>query len=147
MAIAGKIVEYEWTWDTVNYKLFAKENQLDGLLGGLDEVGAISVAPQSVSVGGHSRKRYPGGPSISVSGFTRTTLLGGDANRRTLPGQNAYLEVEVSTGGIAKTEVTTITFTGPFTALYQFVSANAETSMVLRSPDGTPYEIGVTPTP
>lgn len=141
MAIAGKIVEYEWTWDSINYKMFAKEGQLEGLLGNIDEVAGISVAPQSVSVGGHSRKRYPGGPSISVSGFTRNTLLGGDANRRTLPGQNAYLEVEVSNGTTVKTEVTTITFTGPFTALYQFVSANRLTAMVLRSPDGTPYEI------
>lgn len=141
MAIAGKILEYEWTWEGTDYKLFAKDGQLDGLLGGLDPVGSVNAAPQSISVGGHSRKRYPGGPSISVSGFTRVTLVGGEANRRTLPGQNAYLEVTVGTGTAATLEVTTITFTGPFTALYQFVNANAEAEYVLRSPDGTPYDI------
>ena len=147
MGLAGKIIEYEWTWEGTDYKLFAKEGQIDGLIDNLDEAGAVSVAPQTVGVGGHTRKRYPGGPSISVSGFSRTTLLGGDANRRTLPGQNAYVEVEVTTGGVTKTEVVTITFTGPFTALYQFVSANAGTPMVLRSPDGTPYDIAVPVTP
>lgn len=144
MALAGKILEYEWEWQGAEHKLFAKEGQIDGLLGGLDPVGAVNPAPQQVGVGGHSRKRYPGGPSISVSGFTRTTLLGGDANRRTLPGQNAYLETEVTTGGETKKEVVTITFTGPFTSLYQFVLANAENEFVLRSPDGTPYEITTT---
>jgi hypothetical protein len=144
MGLAGKIIEYEWAWQGTSYKLFAKDGQIDGLLGGLDPVGAVNPAPQQVGVGGHTRKRYPGGPSISVSGFTRTTLLGGDANRRTLPGQNAYLETTVSTSNGPKKEVVTITFTGPFTALYQFVLANAENEFTLRSPDGTPYEITTT---
>ena len=144
MAIAGKIVEYEWTWEGTDYKMFAKADQLDGLLGGIDEVATVNAAPRSVSVGGFSRKRYPGGPSIGVSGFTRSTLLGGDANRRTLPGQNAYLEVTTGTGTDSKVEVTTITFTGPFTKLYQFVLANTDASYVLRSPDGTPYDITTT---
>jgi hypothetical protein len=69
--------------------------------------------------------------------------LGGDANRRTLPGANAYLEITTGEGSSAVTDVTTITFTGPFTSLYQFVLANATEEMVLRSPDGTPYDITV----
>lgn len=143
MAIAGKLIEYKWTWGGEDYKLFAKEGQVEGLLGGLQAQNVVNPAPQQVAVGGHTRRRYPGGPGISVSGFTRTTLLGGDANRRTLPGQNAYMEVEVSQGTGSKTEVTTVTFTGPFTSLYQYVLANAEAEMVLRSPDGTPYEITI----
>jgi hypothetical protein len=143
MAIAGKIIEYQWEWSNQEYKLFAKDGQIEGLLGGLEAQNVVNAAPQQVGVPGHTRRRYPGGPGISVPGHTRTTLLGGDANRRTLPGQNAYLEVETSDGSNVKVETTTITFTGPFTSLYQFVLANAETEMVLRSPDGTPYEITV----
>lgn len=141
MAIAGKILEYAWTWEGESYKLFAKDGQLEGLLSGLTAAGAVNPAPQTISVGGHSRRRYPAGPSISVSGFSRVTLVGGVANRRTLPGQNAYLEVTVGSGTDTKLEVTTITFTGPFTDLYQFVNLNAGADFVLRSPDGTPYDI------
>jgi hypothetical protein len=143
MAIAGKIIEYEWEWQNQDYKLFAKAGQITGKLNGLTEVGTVNPAPQTVSVPGHTRRRYPGGPGISVSGFDRVTLLGGDANRRTLPGRNAYLEITTGQGSQAETDVTTITFTGTFTALYQFVLANAEVEMVLRSPDGTPYEIAI----
>lgn len=143
MSIAGKIIEYEWEWLDQEYRLFAKAGQIAGKLNGLTEVGLVNPAPQTVSVPGHTRRRYPGGPGISVAGFDRVTLLGGDANRRTLPGANAYLEITTGTGSSAVTDVTTVTFTGPFTALYQFVNANAEVAMVLRSPDGTPYDIVV----
>lgn len=147
MALAGKIVEYEWEWASVKHKLFAKEGQIEGLLGGLQDMGTVNPAPRQVAVGGHTRRRYPGGPGISVSGFTRTTLLGGDGNRATLPGANAYFEVEVTQGESVKLEVVTVTFTGPFTSLYQYVLANAETAMVLRSPDGTAYEITISEGP
>jgi hypothetical protein len=146
MAIVGRILRYNWTFEGRTEKLFAKEGQIDGLLGGLTSLGVVNPAPQTVAVGGHTRRRYPGGPGISVSAFSRVTLLGGEANRRTLPGQNAYLEVEVTTGTTVKKEVVTITFTGSFTDLYRFVLANAETDMVLRSPDGTPYEITLSET-
>lgn len=141
MGLAGKIVEYEWTWNATDHKIFAKEGQLTGKVGGIDLVGSVSVAPQEVTVGGHNRKRYPGGPSISVGGHTRTTLLGGDANRRTLPGENAFIEITTGEGVSRVTDVTQFSFTGPFTELYQFFLVNASVDMVLRSPDGTPYDI------
>jgi hypothetical protein len=137
MAKAGDIIEYDWIWGGQTYKLFAKEGQIDGLLGGLQNATLVNRAPVQIGVGGHTRRRYPGGPGISVSGFTRTTLIGGDGNRATLPGANAYLETEVSDGTTTKTEVVTITFTGPYTSLYQFCLANAEAEFDLRSPDGT----------
>jgi hypothetical protein len=143
MAVVGRILRYNWTYEGKVNKLFAKEGQVDDLIGGLTNLGVVNPAPQTVAVGGHTRRRYPGGPAIGVSAFSRTTLLGGEANRRTLPGQNAYLEVETTTGTTVKKETTTITFTGSFTDLYRYVLANALTAMVLRSPDGTPYEVTV----
>lgn len=137
MAIPGQIIEYDWTWSGNTYKMFAKDGQLDTLLEGISPQDSVNRAPVTMQVSGHTRKRYPGGPNISVGGFSRTSLVGAPGNRRTLPGQNAYLEVTTGEGVERQTDVTTITFTGPYTELYQFVLANALVEMVLRSPDGT----------
>lgn len=143
MAKAGDIIEFDWTWSGETYKLFSKAGAAEDFLDGLSEQTTVNRAPVQVAVGGHTRRRYPGGPGISVGGFTRTTLLGGDANRATLPGQNAYFETEVSDGTETKVEVTTITFTGPYTSLYQYCLANAKLAFNLRSPDGTVDEITI----
>lgn len=141
MAIAGKITEYSYTYDGDTHKLFSKPAVLEGLIGALTEVGAVNPTPVTVAVGGHSRKRYPGGPTISVSAHSRERLLTGQGLQRTLPGANAYFEVEVSDGTTTTTEVTTVSFTGPFTALFMYCQTNAVADFVLRSPDGTPYPI------
>jgi hypothetical protein len=143
MAKAGDIIEFDWTWNDETYKLFSKAGDVEDFLDGLSEQTTVNRAPVQVAVGGHTRRRYPGGPGISVGGFTRTTLLGGDGNRATLPGQNAYFETEVSDGTELKVEVTTITFTGPYTSLYQYCLANAKLAFNLRSPDGTVDEITI----
>ena len=143
MAKPGKIIEYSWTWQGSEYKLFGKEDGIEDLLDNLQEQGLVNPAPQTVSVGGHTRQRYPGAPSWSVSGFSRVTLVGGRPNLRTLPGENAYFETQAEVGGVLKTRVVQVSFTGPFTALYQFTLANALVEMTLRSPDGTPYDITV----
>lgn len=137
MAKAGDILEFDWTWGGEDYKIFSKAGDVEDYLDDLSLQATVNRAPQQVQVGGHTRRRYPGGPSISVGGFTRTTLLGGDGNRATLPGQNAYFEKEVADGTGTKIQVTTITFTGPYTSLYQYCLANAKIAFNLRSPDGT----------
>jgi hypothetical protein len=141
MAKPGKIIEYKWTWEGKDYKLFGKEDGIENILDAIESQGLVNPAPQTVSVGGHTRKRYPGAPAWSVSGFSRVTLVGGRPNLRTLPGENAYFEfTEIGPSGTADKTVQ-VSFTGPFTALYQFTLANALAEMTLRSPDGTPYEI------
>jgi hypothetical protein len=141
MAKPGKIIEYSWTWEGDTYKLFGKEDGIENILDAIQSQGLVNPAPQTVSVGGHTRKRYPGAPSWSVSGFSRVTLVGGRPNLRTLPGENAYFEFsETGPNGTANRTVQ-VSFTGPFTALYQFTLANALIEMTLRSPDGTPYDI------
>lgn len=142
MAIPGQIKRYQWVWQGETYKLFAKDGQLDGIVSGLQDQGLVNRAPQTFTVPGHTRRRYPGGPAISVPQVTRTTLVGGEATRATLPGQNAYIEIENSTGGGSSVQVITIRFTGPYTALYQFMLANHDTTFNLRSPDGTIDVIG-----
>jgi hypothetical protein len=142
----GPIKEYQWAWEAISYKLFAKfgeDRDITDFLPDLVEVGNFNPAPQTLTVPGHTRRAYPGGPLITVSGFTRTTLLGGRANRRTLPGNNAFLEREVAGPSGPVVEVVTVSHTGPFTALYQYCLDTAVTEFQLRSQDGTTYFIGV----
>jgi hypothetical protein len=141
MARPGRIIEYSWEWEGETYKLFGKENGIEDLLDNIDSQGLVNPAPQTISVGGHTRKRYPGAPIWSVSAFTRVTLVGGRPNLRTLPGENAFYEVSAENSGTGKVKITQVSFTGPFTALYQFTLANALAEYTLRSPDGTPYDI------
>lgn len=143
MAKAGDIIKFDWTWSGETYQLYSKAGLIEDFLDGLSEQSTVNRAPVQVSVSGHTRRRYPGAPGISVGGFSRTTLLGGDGNRATLPGQNAYIETEVSDGTGTKVEVTTITFTGPYTKLFQYCLANAKVAFNLRSPDGTVDEITI----
>lgn len=147
MAIKGKIIKWGWEIGGESYELYAKDGQIEPLLGGLTELEKINPAPQNVQVSGFSRRRYPKGPSRSVSGHTRTTLLGQPSNWASLPGRNATLEVTTGEGEDRRTKTTTISFTGPFTQLYTYVLANAEKEMTLRSPDGTPYEVILSGTP
>jgi len=141
MAKPGKIIEYSWAWEGETYKLFGKEDGIENILDAIQSQGLVNPAPQTVSVGGHTRKRYPGAPVWSVSAFTRVTLVGGRPNLRTLPGENAYFEVSAEESSTGTKQVVQVSFTGPFTALYQFTLANALVAMTLRSPDGTPYDI------
>lgn len=147
MAIPGPIVEYEWVWESITYSLYAKlapGQDVSGYIGGLTLVSSFDRAPRDVQVPGHTRRRYPGGPAISVAGHQRTTLLGGRANRRTLPGQNAFFERLQDGLAGPVIEVVTVSHTGPYTALYQFCLANATSEFRLRSQDGTTDMIGVT---
>lgn len=141
MALKGQIVKWGWDGGDTQYELYAKEGQAEKLLNGLDNLERIVPAPQDVEVGGFSRARYPRGPKRSVRGHTRTTLIGNPSNFASLPGRNAYLEVTTGEGDDRKTKVTTVSFTGPFTQFYIFVQANAKRAMVLRSPDGTPFNV------
>lgn len=145
MALPGLIVHYQFTQDGVDYDLYSKDapgRDINGFIGGLSEVGSFDPAPRTVTVSGHTRRRYPGGPPISVPGHSRTTIFGGRANRRTLPGNNAFIEVPVAedSGGILYT--ITFTHTAPFTQLYVYAQANAIGTFRLRSQDGTVYDIG-----
>lgn len=137
MAKLGAITEYDWVQGGNTYKLFCKASIIEEFIDDLSEQSTVNRAPQQLDVGGHTRRRYPGGPAISVRGFLRTTLLAGDGNRATLPGQNAYFEREVPDGTGNRIEVVTVTFTGPYTLLYQYCLANAKIIFNLRSPDGT----------
>jgi hypothetical protein len=142
----GPIKEYSWSWESVSYKLFAKfapGQDIFGYLPDLDDVGEFNPAPRTLTVGSHTRRLYPGGPQITVGGHSRTTLLGGRANRRTLPGNNAFFERLQDGLSGQVIEVVTVSHTGPFTALYQYCLNTTASEFRLRSQDGTTYLIGL----
>lgn len=141
MSRAGAITKYKWTQDGDDYFLFSKPGRASEFVNDLEDIGEEDVEPVTRSVDGFSRRAYPGGPPISVKSHSRTTMPGGSPNKRTLPGSNVYFEEREGIGSDAEVKVTTATITGPFTAFYEYVKAKAKKDFVLRSPDGTPYEI------
>lgn len=96
---------------------------------------------QTQSVGEHQRRRYPGGPLITVDQHDRERLVGGYAAGLTLPGRNAWFERTVGTGEEAEKTVRQFTFVGTTKQLRDYVEANAVGDFTLRTPDGEPVLI------
>ena len=142
MATAGSLTRYEFTVNGKTYSLWSKPDALDGLVGGLTLGTQSTPVNILVPVGGYTRKAYPGqAATSSVAGHNRRRLVGDAAKLKTLPGENAYVEVEVSGPLGTKTEVTTISTNAPFIDLHAFFTGNASTALVLRSAAGKPWTI------
>lgn len=93
------------------------------------------------SVTGHTRRRYPGGPPISVDGHTRERTIGGYAAKQTLPGRNAWFERR-TTGLLGPiTSRVQFTFVGTTAQLRDYVEAQGVGTFILRTPDGEPVRI------
>jgi hypothetical protein len=90
------------------------------------------------TVTGHNRRRYPGGPSISVEGHDRDRIVGGYGAKQTLPGKNAWFERTTGIGPLRTREVRQFTFVGTTKQLRDYVEANAVGTFTLRTPDGEP---------
>lgn len=119
--------------------LYCKPADLAPFLGTLTpDSGAVMVG-YTQPVGGHTRRRYIGGPTISVTGHSRSRTKGDYENGHTLPGNNAWLEKPSAIPG--KKDVEQFTFVGTFRSLKAFVKANAALDCTLRSPWGEPFEI------
>lgn len=141
MSRVGQIKAYNWTSGGQTYKVFAKPGGLSKFIAGLQEASQEETTSTLQTVGGYTRRNYPGGPGIAVGNHSRIVLQGGDLPGRALPGQNAYFEVTTGTGTARKTTVTTVTFTGSFTDFHSWVTGASTGGFVLRSPDGVRYPI------
>lgn len=108
-------------------------------------IGAITPDPPSLMlsspevVKGHSRRRYVGGPAVSVAGHSRTRTSGDRKAGLTLPGNNAWLERPGLIPGSKIVEQ--ITFVGSFASLKAFCKESAAVAFTLRSPWGEPFTI------
>jgi hypothetical protein len=122
--------------------IYADDGVLDDFLSGLAEVPDFLPGTETQNVGGHQRRAYPGDPNpASVNGHTRDTLTTTNRDRVTLPGRNFYCEKEVTVDGKIEYDVTTATFVGDFKDLLTFAIGAAQQDFVLRSPNGTPYDV------
>jgi hypothetical protein len=118
--------------------LYVVPSQVSDFIGTVTPDTAEDGEEVTQTVTGHTRRRYPGGPDISVEGHDRERIVGGYAAKQTLPGRNAWLERTTGTGEDAERTVRQITFVGTTKQLRDYVAANAVGTFTLRTPDGEP---------
>lgn len=118
--------------------LYVVPSQVAPFIGTVTPDAAEDGTEVTQSVTGHSRRRYPGGPAISVDGHDRERIVGGYAAKQTLPGKNAWFERTTGTGASAVRTVRQFTFVGTTKQLRDYVEANAVGTFTLRTPDGEP---------
>lgn len=121
--------------------IYGKFSELGFFLGAIDVDATPTVVISNQSVNGHGRKRYPGGPSVSVDGHARRRVIEQARPEQTLPGQNAWMEKLVGSGPSATLRVEQFTFVGNFQDLKDAVKAENTGAFVLRSPAGVAYPI------
>lgn len=121
--------------------LYVVPSQVSGFIGTVTPDADTDGTEVTQSVTSHSRRRYPGGPAVTVDGHSRERIVGGYAAKQTLPGRNAWFERTVGTGASAVRTVRQITFVGTTKQLRDYVEANAVGEFTLRTPDGEPVPV------
>ena len=144
MSKKGKTLVYTFSQGGKTYEIYQREDQIKDFVTGLTKGGSKAITIKTSAVKGHSRTRYPGGPSISVKGHNRRSVHGATASLQILPGSSVTFEKITGLPGFQKTEVTQISINCPFTVFWEYCKTNngfVGDEYILRSPDGTPYVI------
>jgi hypothetical protein len=108
----------------------------------------VTNAPVVRNVKSRVRRRYPGGPSISVPSGTRTVVVGPDIKKGTWPGRPVTLERPKAGGSFDPADadvpmkVLQLTLEGSFSAFYTTCQSLATIDFVLRTNNGRPIFIG-----
>jgi hypothetical protein len=108
----------------------------------------VTNAPVVRNVKSRVRRRYPGGPSISVPAGTRTVVVGPDIKKGTWPGRPITLERPKAGGNFdpadadVEMKVLQLTLEGSFSAFYTTCQAVADLDFILRTNNGRPIYIG-----
>lgn len=93
------------------------------------------------------RRRYPGGPAISVDAGTRRVITGPSARLQAYPGRPITLERVKAGGNIqdapanAKLDVLQITIEGSFPFFHEFCKSASVIGFILRTNHGRPLLI------
>ena len=119
--------------------LYVKPADVAPYVGSLSADAGGTMVPVTQAVGGHTRRRYIGGPNIGVAAHNRNRTKGDYENGHTLPGNNAWFEKPSLVAG--KKDVEQITYVGSFRALKAWAKTVAELDFTLRSPWGEPFLI------
>lgn len=119
--------------DTTKLQKFLP-NALPDAAAGPSEV-QVTVPPTTVS-------RYPGDPApYARKTYIRRVLNAVRAKFAATPGRAFTVEVEVEGSDPTTYDATQFTFVGAFVDLHAAFVADAAVDLILRSPDGSPYEI------
>lgn len=121
--------------------LYVVPSQVSPFIGTVTPDTAEAGTDVTQEVTGYTRRRYPGGPEVTVDGHTRERVVGGYAAKQTLPGRNAWLERTTGVGELAEKVVRQFTFVGTVKQLREYVEENAVGSFILRTPNGEPVPV------
>lgn len=125
--------------------LYGDQGVVGLMFKGLNSPATQAPADRSDSVGGYTRRQYPGDSSrVSVSGHNRNRVVGAfTSGLSVLPGEPFTIEIPPA-NGIGKTRVTQFTLKGPFTKFFKLYLSKYRsivTPHVIRSPGGKPYAV------
>lgn len=108
----------------------------------------VTNAPVTRAVKSRVRRRYPGGPSITVPQGNRTVVVGPDIKKGTWPGRPITLERPKAGGDFDPADadvpmkVLQLTLDGAFAPFYTFCQSAKAIDFVLRTNNGRPIYIG-----
>jgi hypothetical protein len=105
-------------------------------------------APVTRAVRSRVRRRYPGGPTISVPAGGRQVVVGPDIKKGTWPGRPVTLERPLAGGDFDPADadvpmkVLQLTLEGSFAQFYIFCQTAKNIDFILRTNNGRPIYIG-----
>lgn len=143
------------TWAARKFALYMRQVQKDEL----EEFVSITTlkvrdpalftnAPVLRPIKSRVRRRYPGGPSISVPAGNRQVVVGPDIKKGTWPGRPVTLERPKAGGDFDPADadvpmkILQLTLEGSFAQFYIFCQTAKAIDFILRTNNGRPIYIG-----
>lgn len=124
--------------------IYADPEAINGYLPGLTADDDDDSIEQTVNVGQYTRRRYPGGPSITVDGHSRDRYVGGYKAEPTTPGRTAWFENRGADYNAPAVNVRQFSFTGTVKRLREYCTDNGNGKFILRTPNGKAAKIDAT---
>jgi hypothetical protein len=142
-------------WAARRYAIYLRQSQKSEL-GNFVNTATLKVRDPALvtsavvtrSVRSVVRRRYPGGPAITVPATERTLVVGPSIKIGTWPGRPITLERPKAGGDFdpedadVPMKVLQLTIDGEFPLFYQFCQANKVVDFILRTNNGRPIYIG-----
>ena len=154
----NKLVYYNGdapTWAQRKFGIHLRQLQVTELVAYLDPSGLperdpadIAPAPVTRNVRALTRRRYPGGPTISVPASQRTVVVGPSIKEQVWPGRPITLERPKAGGPYnpldsdVPMKVLQLTLEGKFADFYLYCQQNYALTFILRTNHGRPLMVG-----
>jgi hypothetical protein len=145
MAPRPKPVEYKFGTGVDQFSIFGVPANMTGNFGTLPTPDELELETVTVSVGGFSRRRYPGGPTSSVQGHERLQLdKQGDGGTNATPGREFWIETLIAPGSKKVIATKQFTTTGSMRDVLLLALPNLADNEQLRTTGGRTYPAGAT---